>query len=198
VSGCGFSRRSASASASRRRSHERRNARGRWSASPSRTTGPTPTPSCRRRVPSPALLRAQRGSSLLDAPPNCLLPACLPPACWLIRAESDPAPVIWIAMRRRSELSPFAFAMQACIECKRPGTFFGAAGVCVVQEVTKVGKFHTKRGFRQVHSGFIDPLARASGRGAHAARVGGRGARSGAARALSCASPPPRIPSPRS
>jgi hypothetical protein len=38
--------------------------------------------------------------------------------------------------------------------------------------------------------------SRASGRGAHAAKVGGRGAQGGAARALSCAPPPPRIQSP--
>jgi hypothetical protein len=51
-------------------------------------------------------------------------------------------------------------------------------------------KFPTKSGFRRVQSCFIDQLARATGRSAHAAGVGGR---SGSARAVSCAPPPPRI-----
>jgi hypothetical protein len=64
---------------------------------------------------------------------------------------------------------------------------------CCRQRVLFWGKFHIYSGFRRVHSCFIDQRSRASGRGAHAARVRGRGARSGSARAASCAPPPPRI-----
>jgi hypothetical protein len=63
---------------------------------------------------------------------------------------------------------------------------------------TPRGQSGPKVGSKCVCKWFLGPPSRAIGRGAHAAREGRRGARSGSARALSCASPPQRIRSTRS